>query len=865
MVNRGFVRVILVLVVVMALIFSVFSCKTGKEKLFYRKNLSDGWHISSDSTEAEKLGGTNVFNAKVPGTVLANLTKAGVYKDVFVDMNIKNIPSGDFEKPWWYVTSFYLEKIPQNIQLFFEGINYKADIWVNNRLIAGSSSAKNPFRMFKFDITGIVKKGKNRISVKVYPPVAGDFSIGFVDWNPAPPDKNMGLFRPVYLEANGGVEVFNPYVVSKLSGTLDRAMLTASVEVKNHLKHGVSGQLIFDFEGKKIKRRVELRAGETKKVVFGYPDYDELTVENPVLWWPHTIGSPFLYKASFEFCGNGRVYDEKGVKFGIRSVSDYFTKEGHRGFKINGKKILIRGGGWVDRLLLDDDYESIKSQFEYIKSMGLNTIRLEGFWGNNQDLYDIADSMGVLIMAGWSCQWEWEDYLGKYCDENYGGVLSDNDIDMISRAWRDQIVWLRNHPSVVAWFGGSDCKAKPELEKRYFETFSEYDTTRIYLASAKEWSSLAGATGVKMRGPYAYEPPVYWYADTLYGGAFGFNTETGPGAQVPPLESIKKMISPGHLWPVDSVWNFHCGRNEFNTLDRYITAMEKRYGKPVSVEDFAKKAQLLNYELMRPMFEAFSVNRYKATGVIQWMLNSAWPEMYWQLYDYYLMPNGAFYGTKKALQPYHAVYDYSTHTIYAVNDKLHDLNNCTLSVRAYDINSQKRFEKSLKINLKANSSREILKLPPFDWNKNVCFLDLRLTNSNGTVVDNNFYWLSYKEDVLDYDAVVKPWNYYTPSKRYADFTALNRMPRAGVEHSVKIVDKDGKKYFEITLHNKSDVIAFFIHAALIDKNTGKTILPVLWSDNYISLLPHETRELTVTTDKKYLAGKDVKLIVESYN
>ncbi len=858
---NGFLKSILTVTVAVFL----FACTRDKGGAHFEINLSGGWYISSDSASAFQMNAEKAYKAEVPGTVLANLTRDGLYKDIFVDMNLKKVPAKDFKKPWWYVTSFSLNELPKNIQLVFRGINYKADIRLNGTLIADSSEAKNAFRQFKYDITGAVRKGDNLLSVKVYPPVAGDFSIGFVDWNPAPPDRNMGLFRPVFLLANGGVEVFEPFVVSKLNGTLDTAQLTVSVNVKNHLKEEVSGDLVFEFGGRKLKRTVTLKAGETKKVVLGADDFPQLVVDHPRLWWPHTLGTPYLYEAKCTFYNKGNVSDTKNLKFGIRTVSDYFTPDGFRGFKINGKKILVRGGGWVDRLFLDDDYEGILNQMEYVKSMGLNTVRLEGFWGNSSSLYDIADSMGVMIMAGWSCQWEWEDYLGKYCDVNYGGILSEQDIDMMGAAWKDQLVWLRNHPSVIVWLGGSDCKAKPELERKYFDTFTRYDSTRVYLASAKEWSSLAGPTGVKMRGPYAYEPPVYWFSDTLYGGAFGFNTETGPGAQVPPLESIKRMISPGHLWPVDSVWNFHCGQHEFHTLDRYMNALQKRYGTPASVEDFAKKAQLLNYELMRPMFEAFSANRYKATGVIQWMLNSAWPEMYWQLYDYYLMPNGAFYGAKKASQPYHVVYNYADRRLYAVNDRLDPLNNCTLIVRAYDIHSRKKYEKRLKIDLKANSSEELFRLPDFRWNKSVCFLDLRLTDSAGTLLDNNFYWLSYKKDVLDYEAEVLPWNFYTPSKQYADFTALNRMPHAETEYSLKTGDRNGKKVFAVTLHNKSNVIAFFVHTALVDSKTGKTVLPVLWSDNYVSLLPHETRTTEALINKKYLKGKQVKLVIESYN
>ena len=862
------------LVTLLIMVSIMSSCIKPSSKAVYRKKLSDGWFIqSSDSVSlsGDKISSSNFkpdgwFATKVPSTVMHSLVENGVYSNIFVDDNMKNISSEPFGTSWWYQTRFDLDEVPQTLFLDFEGVNYKANVWLNGKRIADTMLLKNAFRQFKFDITQNATKGVNTLAVEIFPPVSGDFSIGFVDWNPAPPDHNMGLFRGVYLEANAGVEVFNPFIVSKLNEPLTNARLTASVEVTNHLNKTQFGEIVLTFDGKKIVKPVELMAGQTKKVVLTAVEFNDLDIDHPKLWWPHTLGKPNLHHATFEFHDGGQTLDRKSIDFGIRTVSDFFTKEGHRGFKVNGKKILIRGGGWVDRLLLDDTRESVRNQLEYVKDMNLNAIRLEGFWGNSQDIYNLSDSLGILIMAGWSCHWEWEDYLGVACNETYGGILEDSDIDMMSRAWQDQIIWLRNHPSVIAWFGGSDCKAKPELESRYFKTFADYDSTRVYLASAKEWSSLAGPTGVKMRGPYAYEPPIYWFADTLFGGAFGFNTETGPGAQVPPLESIKKMISKKNLWPMNSIWDYHCGKNEFNNLSRYTIALEKRYGKANSAEDYTKKAQLLNYELMRPMFEAFSAHRYRATGVIQWMLNSAWPETYWQLYDYYLMPNGAYYGAKKASQPYHLIYDYSKHSVYAVNDKLEVLKNCKVKVRAFDINSKLKFEKTLTIDMAANKEEGILKLPKFTWNKSVCFLDLRLIDESGKEIDNNFYWLSYKNDVLDYKADVQPWYYYTPSKQYADFTALNSMPKVDIKASMKRVKgRNNKALFKVKLVNNSDKIAFFINTKMVDKKSGNSILPVLWSDNYVSLLPGETRVLTATVNKTDLKNITPELVLEGFN
>ncbi len=852
------------------------SCsKTGEVKPFYSKNINGNWKLIS--SEKVTANGTEIsnkdfdthswYNVNIPSTVLHALVENGVYKDIFVDENIKNIPAAQFKVPWWYRKEFSLDNIPQTLMLRFEGINYKANVWLNGKKIADSSVLKNTFRHFRFNISKYVKKGKNILAVEVFPPEAGDFSIGFVDWNPAPPDNNMGIFRNVYLEAFNEVGVYDPFIVTKLNDDNSKAFLTASVNLRNTSDKDIKGSLLVKFNGKTIKKIVDIKSHSDKKIVLTTGEFDELIINNPELWWPHTYGKPHLYHASFEFRKNTAVTDKKDIDFGIRTVSTFFTKDGHRGFKINGKKILIRGGGWVDRLLLDDTPESIRHQLEYVKDMNLNTIRLEGFWGKDQTLYTLCDKMGILIMVGWSCHWEWEDYLGTYCDPEYGGILKDSDIDMMSKAWQDQIVWLRNHPSIFTWLGGSDCVPAPKLEKKYFKIFDEYDSTRVYLPSAKEWDiSLSGPSGVKMRGPYAYEPPVYWFADTLYGGAFGFNTETGPGAQVPPLESIKKMLSPQHRWPIDSVWNFHCGRHEFNTLDRYTTALEKRYGKAASLEDYTKKAQVLNYELMRPMFEAFSAYRYKATGVIQWMLNSAWPEMYWQLYDYYLMPNGAYYGAKKGSSRIHLIYDYAGHSVYAVNDKLRKQKNLKAVVKAYDINSKLKFIKKVDVNLDENSSKEIMKLPAFDWNKNVCFVNLELYNSQNKEIDENFYWISYKKDILDYKTEVQPWYYYTPSKQYADFTALNSMPETIVEYSVKdVVKNDNTTTFYIELKNSTGNIAFFINVSLKDKKTGLTILPVLWSDNYVSLLPNRTEIISATIENKIIEGKKIEPEVKWYN
>ena len=356
-----------------------------------------------------------------------------------------------------------------------------------------------------------------------------------------------------------------------------------------------------------------------------------------------------------------------------------------------------------------------------------------------------------------------------------------------------------------------------------------------------------------MLGPYAYTPPIYWFTNKNLGGAYGFNTETCPGANVQPIESIKKMLPEENLWPIDDVWNFHCGKNEFSTIDRFKLAVEKRYGVSNNVEEFAMKSQVLNYELMRPMFEAFQANKGSATGIIQWMLNSAWPEMYWQLYGHDLMPNGAFYGAKSACKPIHLLYDYGENSIRIINDSLNCIYNYKAEISIYDINSKLIYSYSLDLNLNAESQNEILLIPEIDELTETYFLDLKLFNIDGNKIDQNFYWLSTKKDILDYEAEFESWTYYTPSKEYADFTLLNSLPKVKIEIQYNIINSEIGQKVEMTLKNINDSLAFFIELQLVNKKNGEVILPVLWEDNYISLLPNEERNI----EAKFSLGKNL--------
>ncbi len=797
---------------------------------------ADGAKISSNDYHPE-----NWWPAPVPTTVMGALLKNGQYPHIFVGMNLKHVSPKPFKTAWWFRSTFDLpdlSRLPKTL-LRFNGINYRADVFLNGHKIAQSDTLFGAFRVFDIDISPWVREHDNVLAVRVFPPKAGDFSIGFVDWNPAPPDRNMGLWRPVEIYRVKNLLLKNAFVKTRLSSGGKSARLTILVTVKNLTADSLNGTLKGSIEAHRFATPFHLKPFEKTVIVFDPEKFPQLIFKHPRLWWPLHFGRPFLYRLHLKAEVGGKVSHQIEIPFGMRQVQSYFTKEGYRGFKINGRKILIQGAGWTDNLFLNNSEQNIRAQLRYVQHIGLNTIRLEGFWGNDQTLYNLCDSLGILIMAGFSCHWEWASYLGKACDR-FGGARSEEDMNLLAAYWKDQITALRNHPSVFVYLGGSDMLPRPELERRYSKILREIDGTRPYLgAAAAARSEVSGSTGVKMNGPYDYVPPKYWYEDTSHGGAFGFNTETGPGPQPPPLYSIKKMIPPDHLWPVDSVWDFHCGRNEFHTLKRYRKALDNRYSTPSDLTDFVRKAQVTNYEAMRAMFEAFAVRKFKATGVIQWMLNSAWPEFYWQLYDYYLMPNGAFYGARKACRPLQLMYDYENRGVYLNNNTLQAAESLSVSLRLYDLFSNLKDERDTLIDVQANSVKRVFTVETAFAGTPVYFLDLRLKSVDGKLEATNFYWLAQKDDMLDY---AKSTWFVTPEKYYADFTSLNRLPKAKVHVQVVSELPGHEKMVQVT--NRSSVIAFFIHLELRNEQ-GQPVLPVFWDDNYFSLLPNETRVLHV--------------------
>jgi exo-1,4-beta-D-glucosaminidase len=562
------------------------------------------------------------------------------------------------------------------------------------------------------------------------------------------------------------------------------------------------------------------------------------------------MGAPNLNDLQLSFEVNGAVSDRAETKFGIREITSEFNEQKQKVFKINGKPILIRGGGWATDMMLRFDLKRMEREIRYAQDMGLNTIRLEGKL-EPKEFFEMTDRLGMLVMAGWCCCDHWEEW-DKW-------TAADHKIAEASQY--DQIKRLRGHPSMLVWLNGSDNPPPAPVEQMYIGVLKKCKWPNPYLSSATaKPAQFTGESGVKMTGPYDYVPPSYWFADPgKFGGAWSFNTETSMGPAVPPAESIRAMLPKEHYWPPDEMWEFHNGGGQFKDISIYREALNKRYGPAQSLEEFTLKAQAMNYEGVRAMFEAYGQNKYRSTGVIQWMMNNGWPSMIWNLYDWYLRPNGGYFGAKKACEPVHVQYAPNDHTIWVVNSTYEAAPALNLSVQVLGLDSVEKLRQDHKVEAGPDSSVKVVQLPRMDM-QGPYFVALKLKDASNKVVSSNVYWVSAKPETIDWEK--STW-YSTPTKDFADFTALNSLPKVKLQLASTTVRKGAHVVTTTTIKNPDKNIAFFVR---LKANKGtEEVLPVLWQDNYFSLLPGEQRVIEATHDASDVGSANLHVTAEGWN
>ena len=816
---------------------------------------------------------TGWYRAKLPATVLDALVQNQVYPDPYFGMNLRSIPGtsypigenfsnlpmpndSPFRDQWWYRREFALPAsyAGRKVWLHFDGINYRANIWLNGVQIADRTQVVGPFRFFEFDITVTARPGEiNTLAVEVFPPQANDLGITWVDVNPCPPDKNMGLYRPVYITTSGPVTVSNTQVLSKLMlPSLAEASLSVFADLKNATPRTVKGRLTGKIEDRVFSQEVELEANSVKTVEFAAGQFAQLKLTRPRVWWPAGLGAQEMYRLTLEFEADGRVSDGQEVRFGIRETDSELTAQGYRVFKVNGHRLLARGAGWWSDMLLRISPERQEWGLRYFRDMNLNVLRMDGKF-EDEHFLNLCDEYGILIMPGWCCCDHWEKW------DNW----KEEDHLVSAESLRDQLRRFRNHPSALTWLYADDKPPPPIVEQRYVGILREMRWPNPFQSSATGKPSTRESTGLKMTGPYDYVPPSYWLANKDRGGAFGFNTETAPCPTIPSLESLRKFIPPEHLWPIDEFWYFHAGGNVFKDIKHFTKGIADRYGEPRDLEDFWWKAQLVAYEGERAMFEGFGRNKYEATGVLHEMLNSAWPSLIWNLYDHYLTPVGAYFGAKKGCEPLHIQYAYDDRSIQVVNSNLREFKGLKASARILDLNLKERFATEAGLEVAPDGRVKAFELPEIADLTTTYFLRLRLADSEDRTISTNFYCLSTRPDVFDWTRRQAHWH-YSPTTVHADFTGLQTLPKVALHVAGSTARKGAEYATRVTVSNPTGDLALFVRLR-VTKPTGEEVLPVLWEDNYFELLPGEERVIAATYPAQSLDAAGLTVAVDGWN
>ncbi|KAL4932538.1 uncharacterized protein BDV17DRAFT_279682 [Aspergillus undulatus] len=724
-----------------------------------------GWRLQS-AAERGFAGPWSLPHADVEGS--HRIGPRATEDDVlFYSANLSTLRRADFEVSWLYRAEFTLPALEN-----------KAKIYINGHMAVSDVSQNGSF----------VQAGANALVIEAQPTeYTRDLAISFNDWNPAPPDSGMGVWRPVELSLAGPVALSPLRVVTRLdlSGmdSLNAAEVSLSAAVTNSQNVAqvvtVRGEIRIpdSTEVIKLSSQVEMEKLATTRIALD----TTLTGRQIQLWWPATWGTQPLYEARlFVDDPAGNLSDATAArKFGLRT------------FIVNGRPFQVRGAG-----------QRVETILRYALDVGLNTIRLEGKL-EQPELYDMADRMGLMIMAGWECCDKWEAW--DYNEDRSGDPWSYDDYQVAKKSMSHEAEMMHNHPCLLAF-----------LIANYMSVLLLSGWHNPIVASASNRGPVA--SGMKMEGPYDWVPPNYWYG-AQYGAAFGFGSELGAGVGTPGVRSLEKFMSDPEiqaLWSMEDTGHYHSAPEgtPFYTRTNYNNALISRYGRPKSLDEYVRKAQMMDYEATRAQFEAYSVRQSAtrpATGVIYWMLNQAWPSIHWQLFDYYLQPLGAYYGAKLGARQEHVALDYATNTVYLINHSLNSNGTRHIAVDLVGMDGNSLLSLRDPVETTPLTSKEILTVPEIAELETVAFLRLMLSDESETILSRNVYWLSPKTDVLDWDATT--W-YITPVTSYADFTALDSLSPAKVE-ATRVAATYGEALattadFEVTLVNQGDVPAFFI-------------------------------------------------------
>jgi len=829
------------------------------------------------------------YAATVPGTVLTTLIDRGVYPDYDHGLNNMAIPERLARQDYWYRTRFELpaSQAGKRLTLTFKGINYAAQVWINGTRIGNIRGA---FIRGVFDVTEVVKAGQvNVIAVRVSPPphpgIPHEESIaagpgengGWIaidgptfaaaegwDWIPGIRDRNTGIWQDVELRATGEIRLLDPQVLTLLPlPSTDRAEVTIVAPVFNTHTQPMDVTLSASFEGVSLNKTVRVEPG-LSEVRLAPVEFRQLEIQKPRLWWPNGYGEPALYHLDLAARVAGRESDSRQIRFGIRHVTYEFslfdsagalrrvevdvarastlgerlidnthekikkspmgwaaslTPAGeksvavrgipdpleypHLTLRVNGVRILARGGNWG----MDDSRKRIQKErlepyFKLQKDANLNVIR-NWMGTNTQDsFYELCDEYGMMVLNDF-----WASTQDFQVEPQDPQLFLENAIDTVQR--------YRNHPSIVLWFGRNEGVPQPILNEGLGDVVARYDGTRHFMGSSN-------VVNLQGSGPYNYRPPVGYFTNL----ASGFSVETGTPS-LATLEAIEAMVPPEDRWPLSDTiayHDWHFGGN--GDIKTFMDTLATRYGEGTSLEDFERKAQMMNFETYRAIFEGLQAHLWtRNSGRLLWMTHPAWPSNHWQIYSHDYDTHAAYYGVKKATEPLHAQMNLPEFSLSVLNTTLDTHRGLKLLAEVRTLDNRRLTRREDSVEAPPNSATHVPALPLKDLLQQhpVVLVRLELRDTAGKLISDNTY-IQSRDD--------------------ASMRALGKLPRQKLEVASTVDRADGEHVIRTRITNPGESPALAVKLTLVDRD-GARILPARYSDNYLDLLPGETRSVEI--------------------
>ncbi|WP_420236530.1 glycosyl hydrolase 2 galactose-binding domain-containing protein [Telmatobacter bradus] len=847
----------MILVAIAAATSSTMAC--AMQALPLPQTIDSGWRLQDSAKVAQSgaaisaagFDASGWYAATVPGTVLTTLVNNHVYPEPLYGENNRpeHIPESLGHTAWWYraVVEVPASYKGRRVWLNFEGVNYAARVWVNGAEVGAMQGA---FRRGVFDVTAHATPGQKAVVTVLVAPeptpgvphehtlksgmglnggvTATDgptflATIGW-DWIPAIRDRDTGIWQKVFLSATGPVRVKNPLVTTDLPlPRTDSSDLTVEATVENVSAQPVRGVLAGSIENIRFARTVELAAHSRKRVRFTVKDTPVLHMEHPRLWWPNGYGAANLYQLHLSFRNGAVESDAQQVSFGVRKIEYSLPGADTLTISVNGVPVFIRGGNWgMDEAMKRLDPVRMDAQIRMHKLANLNLIRNWVGQSTSEEFYSLCDKYGILV---------WDEFF----QPNPSDGPNPTDLKTYVANVRAKILRYRNHPSILLWCARNEGFPPPQIDAALRKLMAEVEPVRRYQPSSTD------GPGVRSHGPYNWREPRKYYTVT---DDF-FKTETG-SMSVPTLESIHGMMPEKDWNTINDDWAEHDFARGAQHGDSYPQELATRYGKVANLADFVRKAQMMNFEAYRAMYEGRNSGLFHPdTAVITWMSNPAQPSFTWQLYHYDLEPNASLFAVQSAGEMRHIQLNEADGLVQVVNNQPEALEDATARIRVYNLNGALVYENEEKVAAPASAVTNLAPLQLPTSVSPVHFVELMLQDAVGKELSRNFYWQGTAD---------KP----------DDLTALETMERVPLEVKAAAKDAGGRRTITVTLANPSSHVALMTHLQLRSAS-GERVLPVFYSANYVTLAPGEERTLTIEAAVSDFNGEEALLVFDGWN